>query len=71
MICKICGIEMNGAGLDNLSPVSGYPVCEECAAHLDADDWRLIRIRLLEDEEDELCAPDMPIPCRFNEEDFL
>ena len=30
MICKICGEDINEKGQDNISPISGYPVCEDC-----------------------------------------
>ncbi len=30
MICKICGDDINEKGQDNISPISNYPVCEDC-----------------------------------------
>jgi hypothetical protein len=30
MICRICGEDINEKGQDNVSPISGYPVCEDC-----------------------------------------
>ena len=30
MICRICGINMDEYGLDNVSPICGYPVCSHC-----------------------------------------
>lgn len=30
MICRICGRNMNENGLDNVSPICGYPVCSDC-----------------------------------------
>ena len=30
MICKICGEDINEKGQTNVSPISGYPVCEDC-----------------------------------------
>lgn len=30
MICRICGEDINEKGQDNISPISGYPVCEDC-----------------------------------------
>ena len=30
MICRICGEDINEKGQDNISPISGYPICEDC-----------------------------------------
>ena len=30
MICNICGEDINAIGMDNVSPVSGHPICENC-----------------------------------------
>jgi hypothetical protein len=30
MICRICGEDINEKGQVNVSPISGYPVCEDC-----------------------------------------
>lgn len=30
MICRICGEDINEKGQDNISPISSYPVCEDC-----------------------------------------
>lgn len=30
MICRICGDDINEKGQDNISPISGYPICEDC-----------------------------------------
>lgn len=30
MICRLCGEDINEKGQDNISPISGYPVCEDC-----------------------------------------
>ena len=30
MICKFCGEDINEKGQDNISPISGYPICEDC-----------------------------------------
>ena len=30
MICSICGDDINEKGQDNISPISGYPICEDC-----------------------------------------
>ena len=30
MICRICREDINEKGQDNISPISGYPVCEDC-----------------------------------------
>lgn len=30
MICRICKEDINEKGQDNISPISGYPVCEDC-----------------------------------------
>lgn len=36
MICVICGRDINAIGQDNVSCISGYPMCEDCV-----DDWDL------------------------------
>lgn len=36
MICVICGRDINAIGQDNLSCLSGYPMCEDCV-----NDWDL------------------------------
>lgn len=30
MLCRICGEDINEKGQDNVSTISGYPVCEDC-----------------------------------------
>lgn len=30
MICRICGEDINEKRQDNVSPIGGYPVCEDC-----------------------------------------
>lgn len=30
MICRICNEDINEKGQDNISTISGYPVCEDC-----------------------------------------
>ena len=52
MRCYICGVDINKAGMDNLSPICGCPVCELCAEGMTPSDWKDLRKRF-EDEEDE------------------
>ncbi len=37
MICKICLKDIDEMGLDNVSPFSGYPVCEDCKDEIECD----------------------------------
>lgn len=37
MICKICLRDIDEMGLDNVSPFSGYPVCEDCKDEIECD----------------------------------
>ena len=32
--CFICGEDINAKGQDNVSPICGYPVCEDCIKYL-------------------------------------
>ena len=34
MYCRICGENINRKNQDNVSPVSGYPVCQNCVQDL-------------------------------------
>jgi hypothetical protein len=36
--CRICGEDIDELGLDNVSPVSGYPVCEDCIDEMMCED---------------------------------
>lgn len=38
MICRICGEDINEKGQDNVSAISGYPVCEDCKDDIECDD---------------------------------
>ena len=38
MICGICGEDINEKGQDNISPTSGYPVCEDCKDDIMCDE---------------------------------
>ena len=51
MICAICKEDINLKGEDNVSLVSGCPICESCAAELTEKDWT--KIRALFEENDE------------------
>ena len=56
MICVFCGRDINAIGQDNVSPVSGYPFCEDCDNHLTQKDIQELQLRAereqYEDEED-------------------
>ena len=54
MRCSICTCDLDKEGMDNLSPISGFPVCEICAAGMDEKDWKFFAEYVEEDgEEDE------------------
>ena len=38
MNCCICGENIDRKGQDNVSPISGYPVCEDCVQDLCCED---------------------------------
>ena len=38
MICRICGEDINEKGQDNVSVISGYPVCEDCIGDLECNE---------------------------------
>lgn len=38
MICVCCGRDMDEIGLDNVSPVLGVPLCEDCVNSDEAAD---------------------------------
>ena len=38
MICRICGKDINEKGQDNVSPISDYPVCEDCKDDIMCDE---------------------------------
>ena len=40
MICVICGRDINAIFQDNMSPIFGCPVCEDCANDMTDKDWR-------------------------------
>ena len=51
MLCEICGMNIDLKGEDNVSPISGCPVCESCAAELTEKDWDRLRALVEDDEE--------------------
>ena len=53
MRCSVCTCDLDKEGLDNLSPVAGYPVCEICAAGMDEAEWKYFAEYVAEGEEDE------------------
>lgn len=50
MKCAICGCDINAKGQDNVSPVCGCPVCEDCAEDMTPKDWQKIK-ELYESED--------------------
>jgi len=50
VICARCGIDMDEVGVDNVSPVCGVPICEECAAEMTPKDWERLRAWVEDDE---------------------
>lgn len=38
MICRICGEDINEKGQNNVSPISGYPVCEDCKGDIECEE---------------------------------
>lgn len=47
MICERCGRDINAIGQDNVSPIYGCPICEDCADEMTDRDWAR-----LEDDSD-------------------
>ena len=42
IFCRVCGGDINAMGMDNVSPISGWPVCEACASEMTDDDWSIL-----------------------------
>lgn len=38
MICIVCEEDINDKGQDNVSPISGKPICEDCYEDMSDDD---------------------------------
>lgn len=38
MNCRICGEDINEKGQDNISPIIGYPVCEDCKDDIECEE---------------------------------
>lgn len=53
MRCVICCCDINAEGMDNVSPFSGYPVCERCADDMTESEWIELETRYNLDREDE------------------
>lgn len=34
LYCSECGVELNAVGVDNVSPISGVPLCPDCLEEL-------------------------------------
>lgn len=47
MTCVKCGRDINEICQDNMSPIWGFPVCEDCADEMTDKDWK----RLEEESE--------------------
>lgn len=37
IICSMCGLDIDDAGMDNVSPVCGHPICEACIEDFESD----------------------------------
>ena len=37
MVCRICGEEINEKGQDNVSVISGFPICEDCQKDIECN----------------------------------
>ena len=49
MNCVLCGGDIDEMGMDNVSPICGYPMCESCA-EITGSDEELRRIYEKENE---------------------
>ena len=49
MRCEECHRDINAIGMDNVSPICGYPVCEECAESITEEEWNEIRLKMEEE----------------------
>jgi hypothetical protein len=43
IFCNGCGRDLDEIGQDNVSPISGYPICEDCIDTYDNDDLQKIK----------------------------
>ena len=53
IICKECREDIDAKGQDNVSPFSGYPICEECLSAMSPRDLTAIAEYLAEEEYEE------------------
>ena len=51
MKCFICKEDINKKGQDNMSPFSGFPVCEDCSNELTEKEWEEIKRKYEEDSD--------------------
>ena len=50
IVCMECREDINAKGQDNVSPFSGYPICEECLSAMSPRDLTVIAEHLAEEE---------------------
>lgn len=52
MICSMCGLDIDEAGMDNMSPIYGHPICEDCIEDFEQDKEYWIKKFEQQDYED-------------------
>ena len=52
IICSMCGLDIDEAGMDNVSPVCGHPICEACIEDFERDKEYWLKKFEQEDYED-------------------
>lgn len=55
MICKICGGNIDAMGMDNVSPVAGYPICTDCGETMTDEEWNELSA-IKSEEQPKVCA---------------
>lgn len=51
MKCCNCKEDINKKGQDNVSPFSGFPICEDCCIKMTKEEWEKIEKKYEEDSD--------------------
>ena len=51
MKCCNCKQDINEKEQDNMSPYSGFPICEDCFYEMTKDEWRKIKENYEQDSD--------------------
>ena len=51
MKCYNCKEDINEKGQDNVSPFSGFPICEDCSNEMTKEEWKEIEEKYEKDSD--------------------